>query len=138
MAGRVEVMLPGDTVAQLNHVGGGELDDSPAATANHVIVRSLAEGVLVIGLLYIEADLLEDAAIDQQRKGPVDGGFAHLFTAVSEHIEHLIDLEVLMEFEHGVYDLPPSGGVFDPVILQVFLKDLARVHRADWFGLFHE
>ncbi len=55
------------------NVFGRKFNYPPASPAYHVIVRFLAEIVLVVGLLYVEAHLLEDATVDEKRERAIDG-----------------------------------------------------------------
>ena len=61
-----------DSPAQLDHLIGSELNDPPAASADHVVVRVFSKGVLVVGLFDVEAHLFEDAAVYKQGQGPID------------------------------------------------------------------
>jgi len=127
MAEHVKVISFGDALAQADDLVGVEFDDPPAAPADHVIVGLLAETDLVMGTVGVEADLLENAAVNQQRERPVDGGLAHGLVALAEVLEHLIGLEMTVDRQHGVEDLGPSDRILDTVLPQVRAKRFARL-----------
>ena len=126
VADDVKVVLPGDSIAQLDHFIGGELDDSPTPSAEHVVVGILAEGSLVVGLLHVEMGFREDAAVNQQVERSVDGGFAHVVSVLAQRAEKLLRLEVLMEGQHSIQDPATGTGILDPVVAQVLQEGLAH------------
>ena len=127
VADYVEVVLSCDPFPQLDHFIGSELDDSPTPPTEHVIVRVLAEGVLVVGLLDVETDLLKDAAVHQQGQRPVHRRLPDVKPPLFDGIDNLLGLEVLVHVEHHVEELPPWTGELDPVIAEVLAECLPRL-----------
>ena len=105
--------------AKVDHVFTSELDDASASSAHHVVVGGLAETAFVMGLLNVEADLLEDAAADEEGEGSVDGGLGDAVTLLAEGEEQLLGFEVVGEVEDGVEDDFAGGGELDAAALEV-------------------
>ena len=92
-----------------------------------MIVRTAAEGMLIVRLLHLETNLLENAAIHEQRKRPVDGGLAYVMPALPEEGEDLLGLEVPLQFKNGVENLVSGDGVFDAVSFQIVVERLPQI-----------
>jgi len=127
MTDDVELVLSGDSISQGDDLVGGEFDDVPAALADHVIVRRLAEDLLVVGLFRLEAHLFENTAFDQQMERAVDGGFAYVVLMFVEETQQLLSLEMCAQGENGVQDQSASARVLDGVVSQVLAKRRSHI-----------
>ncbi len=120
----MEVILSGDAGAERDDVVAAELDDSPAAAADHVVVRVFAVAEFIVGLFDVEADLFEDAAVDQKGKCAVDGGLGNVLVSSTEGEEQSLRFEVVANLQDGLEDATPGRSEFDSVGLEVTLEFL--------------
>ena len=111
----MEVVSLGDPHTHLDHLLRGELRDPPATTADHMIMRALTKGVLVVSLLDFETNLFEDPAVNEQRKRAIHSGFAHIVPAIPKKVKNLLSLEVPIQLQYRVENPMARGGVLDPV-----------------------
>ena len=123
----MEVVPTPDSRTEFRHLLGGELDDTTAPPADHVVVRILAEGMLVMSLLHVKPNLLEDAAFDEKGQCTVHGRFADLGTSLVEKVEHLFRLEVIVEIEYGLEDSLTGAGPLDGPTLEELAKRTAQL-----------
>ncbi len=100
-----ESVLLGDFGAECQYVFIGKFDDSATSCADQMVVGLLAETLFVVGLLHIESDLLEDAAIDEQGKGAVDGRFCDAPAFLMQAEEELLGFKVLIDAQDGFENL---------------------------------
>ena len=117
-------MAAADPRTEILDLLGGKLHDAPAPATHHVVVRSFAEGVFVMGLLNLKTNLLQDAAVHQKRQGSVNRGLADFLVFFAQMIQDLLRFEVFMEVEDSRQDLLPCTGVLDPMILEIPAEDI--------------
>ena len=121
----LEAVAVGDRVAETEDLLAVELDDLAAAAADHVIVRALAEGVLVAGELVAELHLLDDAAVDQQRQRAVDRGLGDALARLANVDQQLLGLEVLVRWPRtSCRSVCRSRRVLQPALAQVLAEDV--------------
>ena len=125
MAYHVKVVGLGDAVSELEDLVGGELDDSSAPTADHVVVGLFSECELEVGPFQVEQHPLEDSAVDQERQCSVDCRLPDGSASFFEEIGDLISLEVAFETEDGVEDLQTRVRYLDAMAPQVATECLA-------------
>ena len=72
--------VPGtQKISKSDHIGTIELDDSPAALANHMIMRLLGKGMFITDEFIAELDRLDDPTVYQQGQCTVvTGGWGKL------------------------------------------------------------
>jgi len=81
-----------------------ELQDLPAAQAAQVIVVGVAVNMLVMPVALAEVHLPDQAAIDEQGQGPVNGGLGDLDPLLPELQIKAVHVEMPVNFE----DLPEN------------------------------
>ena len=130
MASHMEVVSLCDPPAQLDDLVRAEFNDPTAPATDHVVMGCLAERMFIMGELGIKAHLLENAAVHQEGERTVDGGLAHSMAPLPQEIQDLFRFEMIPHVQNDVQDLPPCGGVANPVILQVFAEGLPQLVRS--------
>ena len=115
----------GDSLSEVDHLIGGEFKNAAALATDHVIVRAVAEGELIVNMFYVEANLFQDSGGHQQRERAVDGGFGNSETPFRHHVQDLIGFEVFGEIENHVEDLLSGRGHFDCVFAEKSAESVA-------------
>ena len=75
------------------------LDNFPASHAYQVIMVLMAEGMLIMGMFVAFLDLLDKAAFQKEREGPVNGSLRNLDTLAPHISEQFFGVEMAMEGE---------------------------------------
>lgn len=112
----VKVMLPSDLNTQFEQFTRRKFHDAPATTANHVVMRILAEGVLVMGLFDVESDLFQHTAVDKERERSVNRGLADFQALFSDEIENLFGFKVLRDIQDRLKNRPTGCGLADTMV----------------------
>ena len=96
---------PGDAVLQDGHVFVLKLHYTITIVADQMVVlRLLQEIWIVVGLITSQVHLTQKSALDQQGKGPVNGGTRHRAVDVSHPVDQILSIEVLIRAKGGSYD----------------------------------
>lgn len=115
-----------DPRTQFQDFVGRELDDSPATAADHVVVRTLAERVFIVRLLYVKPDLFQDAAVDEEGQRAVDRRLAHLQALFREEVQHLLGFEMLLHLKDRIENFSPRAGILDPPALGILSQNRVK------------
>lgn len=114
----MKAVLARDLGAQRDEGGGRELGDAAAPSADHVVMRFCAKADFVKRAARVEANLFEDAALDEQGQRSVDRGFSDRGVLRFEFFVDGFGLEVVVEFEHSREDFAARGGASDAAALK--------------------
>lgn len=106
-------MLFGDGVAEGEHVVAWEFDNPAALGTDEVVVGLFAETFSVVSLFHVETDFLENAAIHQQRKRAVNGGFSDTLTFLAQREQQLFRFKVAFDVQDRLQNLLARHGVSD-------------------------
>ena len=111
-------------VLELLDVGGKELDDAAALSADHVIVMLVIEMVLVVRLVVAKPHLAGEPCFSQEFQRPVDGRVAYgRVLAVDEPVQ-VLARKVLLGAKEHIEDQFPLGRPAEASLLDVFAEDL--------------
>ena len=100
-----EAEAAGDAVVEEGDVFVFELDDAVAVDADEVIVLGFVEEIgVVVGLFAAEVDVAEEAALDHEGEGAVNGGAGDGAVDAADAVEEFFGVEVLVRGEDGVDD----------------------------------
>jgi hypothetical protein len=100
-----EAEAAGDAFLEDLHMGIGELDDVAAVDADEVVVVGVVEEVgVVVGDVLAEVDLAEQAALDEEGEGAVDGGAGAVGIELAGAFPELLSGEVFLVAEGGLDD----------------------------------
>jgi hypothetical protein len=101
-----------------------ELLDLAAAQAEEMVVVGVAVDMLVVPVAVAEIDFPDEAAIDQQRQGPIDGGLGDLGALAFELQIKLIYVKVAVDREDLPENLLALRGAPQPPSSNIILKYL--------------
>lgn len=108
---------------QVRDGGAVELDDTSASSADQVVVRFLAVGVLISDLIVAELDGFDDPAADQQGQCAVDRGLRDALAAGSEVQEQLLGFEMRVVLHDAMQNGAALGRIPQAAAVEVFTEE---------------
>ena len=113
VADRLPAELLADSIAQLDHVLVGELDQLARPHADHLVLRLATVDEPVVRLLRVKEGLGDDPCLGKQDDGSIDGRLGDTMRA-SGHLEKdLLDLEDLVSVDDRIEDRCAFWGVLE-------------------------
>ncbi len=123
MAFGAEAVGFADLIAECDEFGQIDVDGFAGIEADDQVLGVRAVGELVAGLVAVGEDALDDARVEHELDGSVDGGFGDSKAGGADLVEEPIGLENVVDAENGVEHMGPLGRVLEPRSLEIASKD---------------
>ncbi len=113
---RGKAVSPSDLFLESLYLTAGELDDSPAFVAHHVIVVLVVVQMLEAGQAVFELDGFGELCITQELERPVDSGATDLGVGALSHSIEVINRHVPFVGKEMFEDDLALTRMFEPVL----------------------
>src|SRR6478672_12220375 len=120
------MIFAADLLFQFVYLRREKLDGRVTLRADHVMVVTAVELVLVTRHAVRERDSAGQSAFGQQLERAVNGGEADLGVFLANEAEKLVGGEMVARFQKGAQDSIALVSVLQPHALQVLKKDFLR------------
>lgn len=127
VAGRVKVIFTADVLFNLGYFGRKELDGSAAVGADHVMVVTPVELVLIARHAVRKRNSAGQPALRKQLQRAIDGGKADLRILFSHQAKKLVGGKMVTGLQEGAQDGVALVGVLQADALQMPIKDFLRL-----------
>jgi hypothetical protein len=115
-----------DAVAQFDQFWDLDLDGFAGIEPDDQILGARAVGELVAGLVAVGEHALDDARIEHELDGAVDGCFGDSEAAGTDLVEQAVGLEQFINLDDGVQHAGSLGGVLEALGLEFAAEDCAQ------------